>query len=105
MKAARQRVKKYRSEGAGADLARVEVLVPPWARKEILAVASRLRAEHRANKELRALLTTSISTGSRIFDRGQPLSLVPSLIEAMRVHLRWGGKYLSVWVQVDSRHA
>ena len=58
---ARQRVKKYRSEGAGADLARVEVLVPPSARKEILAVASRLRAEHRANKELRALYDKALA--------------------------------------------
>jgi hypothetical protein len=50
MKAARQRVARYRSEGGAAGLARVEVLVPPSARAEILAVASRLRAEHRANE-------------------------------------------------------
>ncbi|MDI1344478.1 MAG: hypothetical protein PSV22_10315 [Pseudolabrys sp.] len=55
MIAARQRVKKYRSEGGAADLARIEVLVPPAARNEILAMASRLRAEYRGNKELRAL--------------------------------------------------
>jgi hypothetical protein len=48
-------MKKYRSKGGAADLARVEVLVPPSARKEILAIASRLRAEHRGNKELRSL--------------------------------------------------
>src|ERR1700681_3514050 len=53
--AAHRRAKKYRSEGGAADLARVQVLVPPSAREEILAVASRLRAEHRGNKELRAL--------------------------------------------------
>jgi hypothetical protein len=55
MTAAHRRVKKYRSQGGAADLARVEVLVPPSAREEILAVASRLRAEHRRNKELRTL--------------------------------------------------
>ena len=55
MIAAHKRVKKYRSEGGAADLARVEVLVPPSARDEILAMASRLRAEHRSNKELRSL--------------------------------------------------
>ena len=55
MIAAHKRVKKYRSEGGAADLARGEVLVPPSARDEILAMASRLRAEHRSNKELRSL--------------------------------------------------
>ena len=61
MKTIRQRVKKYRSEGGAADLARVEVLVPPSARKEILAAASRLRAEHRASKELRALYNKALA--------------------------------------------
>jgi hypothetical protein len=64
-----KRVKKYRSEGGAADLARVEVLVPPSARKEILALASRLRREHRANKELRALYDNALrSYGTRILD-------------------------------------
>jgi hypothetical protein len=62
MKAARQRVKRYRSQGGGADLVRVEVLVPPSARKEILAVALRLRAEHRGNKELRALYDKALAS-------------------------------------------
>jgi hypothetical protein len=61
MKVARQRVRKYRSEGGAAGLARVEVLVPPSARKEILALASRLRAQHRANKELRALYEKALT--------------------------------------------
>jgi hypothetical protein len=57
MIAARKRIKKYRSEGGAADLARVEVLVPPAARNEILAIASRLRAEHRNRKEVRGVHT------------------------------------------------
>jgi hypothetical protein len=66
---ARKRVKKYRSEGGAADLARVEMLIPPSARKEILAVASRLRAEHRANKELRSLYDNALRLyGTRILD-------------------------------------
>jgi hypothetical protein len=60
MAAARHRVEKYRREGGAADLARVEVLVPPAARKEILAIASRLRAEHRAGKEIRALYDSAL---------------------------------------------
>src|ERR1700687_5613805 len=67
--AAHKRVKKYRSKGGAADLARVEVLVPPSAREEILAVASRLRAEHRANKELRSIYDHALqSYGAPILD-------------------------------------
>jgi hypothetical protein len=69
MKAARQRIKKYRSEGGGADLVRVEVLVPPSAREEILAIASRVRAKHRGSKELRALYDKALASyGVRILD-------------------------------------
>jgi len=69
MTAARKRVKKYRSEGGAADLVRVEVLVPPSARNEILAIASRLRAEHRGNKELRELYDDALrSYRVRILD-------------------------------------
>jgi hypothetical protein len=69
MIAARKRVEKYRSEGGAADLARVEVLVPPSGRNEMLAFASRLRAEHRGNKELRSLYDNALRFyGTRIFD-------------------------------------
>ncbi len=69
MIAAHKRVKKYRSEGGAADLARVEVLVPPSARDEILAIASRLRAEYRGNKELRTLYDQALrSYRVRILD-------------------------------------
>jgi hypothetical protein len=69
MPAANQRVKKYRSEGGAADLVRVEVLVPPSAREEILAAASRLRAEHRSSKELRSLYERAMRLyGPRILD-------------------------------------
>jgi hypothetical protein len=69
MKAARQRVKRYRTQGGAADLARVEVLVPPSARQEILGVAARLRAEHRRNKELRALYDKALASyRTRILD-------------------------------------
>ena len=69
MKSARLRVKKYRSQGGAADLARVEVLVPPASREEILAFASRLRAEHRKDKELKALFDEALkSYRARIVD-------------------------------------
>jgi hypothetical protein len=55
MSAAKQRVKKYRTQGGAADLVRVEVLVPPADRSKILKYASALRAQHRAAKDLGSL--------------------------------------------------
>jgi hypothetical protein len=76
---ARHRVKKYRNEGGAADLVRVEVLVPPSARKEILAIASRLRTEHRRNKELEALYDNALQAyGPRILDNVD-LDRIPDL--------------------------
>ncbi|MFA6267968.1 MAG: hypothetical protein WC670_19905 [Pseudolabrys sp.] len=60
MASARKRVEKYRREGGAADFARVEVLVPPAARDEILAIAARLRAAHRDKKELRSLYDSAL---------------------------------------------
>jgi hypothetical protein len=60
MRPGRERVEKYRNEGGAADLVRVEVLVPPAARDEIVATAARLRLEHRSNKELRSLYDTAL---------------------------------------------
>jgi hypothetical protein len=69
MKSARERVRKYRSKGGAADLARVEVLVPLAARKEVLAVAFRLRAQHRNNKDLKALYEEALASyRTRILD-------------------------------------
>ena len=69
MVAARKRVKRYRREGGAADLVRVEVLVPPGAREEVIAMASRLRAEHRGRKELRALYDEALRAyRTRILD-------------------------------------
>lgn len=55
MTPARARVEKYRSEGGAAGLARVEVLVPPADREKVVAMAARLRDDHRRHKALRAL--------------------------------------------------
>jgi len=43
----RERIQRYRTTGAAAGLARVEVLVPPADRDRILALAERLRRQHR----------------------------------------------------------
>jgi hypothetical protein len=85
---ARGRVKRYRSEGGAADLVRVEVLVPPAARAEILATASRLRAEHRSSKELRSLLDKALRLyGPRILDNVD-LDRLPDLRSRAKVAAR-----------------
>jgi hypothetical protein len=69
MNPASKRVRKYRSEGGAADLVRVEVLVPPAAREEILAAASRMRATYRNGRELKVLLDKALRLyGPRILD-------------------------------------
>lgn len=50
-----ERIRRYRTTGAAADLARVEVLVPAVARDEVLALARRLRREHRLAKAARSV--------------------------------------------------
>jgi hypothetical protein len=69
MKPARQRIEKYRKEGGAADLVRVEVLIPPSARDEVLAMAAGLRLKHRNSKELRSLYDHALkSYRARILD-------------------------------------
>jgi hypothetical protein len=45
--ALQDRIKRYRSQGAGLGLVRVEVLVPPEGRAAILQEAARLRNQRR----------------------------------------------------------
>ena len=46
----RDRVRRYKTEGAAADLVRVKVLVPPEARDQVVTLAQALRKTHRANR-------------------------------------------------------
>ncbi|UXN68111.1 hypothetical protein N8A98_00930 (plasmid) [Devosia neptuniae] len=46
-----ERIKRYRKCGAGADLVRVEVLVPAGSREEILAQASAMRSSYRVRRD------------------------------------------------------
>lgn len=65
----RNRVRKYRSVGGAADLVRVEVLVPPVARDDVVAFAARLRSEHRNTKELQRLCERALASyPTRILD-------------------------------------
>jgi hypothetical protein len=65
----RKRIEKYRNSGGAADLVKVEVLVPPAARGEVLRLAAKLRAEHRDSRELRKLCDRALSLyGPRVLD-------------------------------------
>ena len=63
----RERIRRYRTTGAGAGLARVEVLVPAAARDEVLALARRLRREFRRGKAARSV------NAERVNDRAKRL--------------------------------
>jgi hypothetical protein len=65
----RRRIEKYHRSGGAADLVKVEVLVPPAAREDVLRLAAKLRSEHRDNKELRGLCDRALSLyGARVLD-------------------------------------
>jgi hypothetical protein len=65
----RRRIEKYHSSGGAADLVKVEVLVPPSAREDVLRLAAKLRSEHRGSKELRGLCERALSLyGARVLD-------------------------------------
>lgn len=48
----RERIRRYRTVGGGADLVRVEVLVPAEARQHMLDEAARLRSARRGERTL-----------------------------------------------------
>jgi hypothetical protein len=88
MSSASKRVRKYRAVGGAADLARVEVLVPPASRDEILAIGAQMRAEHRRNRELRSLLEKALRLyGPRILDNVD-LGRLPDLRSRVAVAAR-----------------
>ena len=65
----RRRIEKYHSSGGAADLVKVEVLVPPSGRADVLRLAAKLRSEHRDSKELRRLCDRALSLyRARILD-------------------------------------
>ncbi|MEA2883946.1 MAG: hypothetical protein QOH32_3202 [Bradyrhizobium sp.] len=75
----RKRIEKYRSSGGAADLVKVEVLVPPSSRADVLRLAAKLRSEHRDTRELRQLCDRALSLyGARVLDNVD-LDRVPDL--------------------------
>lgn len=62
----RERIQRYKTTGAAAGLARVEVLVPPQARDQILSLAERLRDEHRQATVLRAVNAERVNDRAKL---------------------------------------
>lgn len=65
------RMERYKQTGAGAGLVRVEVLVPPDKRDNILKQASLLRAQHRSDS-----MNVVWNTDSSTLYSDQEISLV-----------------------------
>ena len=55
--AKQDRQRRYKATGAAADLVKVETLVPPEGREQILHLAARLRAEHRQARTVTGVTT------------------------------------------------
>src|SRR4051794_10961158 len=84
----RKRIEKYHSSGGAADLVKVEVLVPPSARDDVLRLAARLRSQHRDGKELRKLCDRALSLyGPHVLDNID-LERLPDLRARARVIAR-----------------
>jgi hypothetical protein len=84
----RRRIQKYRSSGGAADLVKVEVLVPPSSREDVLRLAAKLRSEHRAGRELRTLCDRALALyRTRVLDNID-LERVPDLRARAKVMAR-----------------
>lgn len=62
----RERIQRYKSEGAAADLVRVEVLVPPDSRDQVLTLAERLRHDHRRDKAIRSVNAERVNDRAKL---------------------------------------
>ena len=62
----RERIQRYKTEGAAAGLIRVEVLVPPDDRGQILTLAQRLRHDHRREKAIRSVNVERVNDRAKL---------------------------------------
>lgn len=81
--AANDRIKRYKSVGAAADLVRVEVLVPVSGKQNVLDYAQRLRSEHR--RELQALIDQALDRYGPKIEENIDLTRVANVSARARV--------------------
>lgn len=62
----RERIRRYKQTGGAAGLTRVEVLVPPEARGQVVALAARLRREHRLAQAMRSVNSETVNNRAKL---------------------------------------
>lgn len=108
----RERIQRYRTTGAAAGLARVEVLVPPETRDQILSLAERLRDEHRRAKAVWSVNAERVNDRAKLMIHrllARRIVLDPGIVDRARdmvYRARAAGKsyeYLDEWQNLLSR--
>ncbi len=108
----RERIQRYRTTGAASDLARVEVLVPPEARDQILSLAERLRDQHRRRKAVRSVNAERVNDRAKLMIHrllAHRIVSDPGIVDRARKAIsgaRAAGKayeYLDEWQELLSR--
>ena len=82
-----ERIRRYKTTGAGADLTRVEVLVPPEGRERIVTLAKQLRDEHRRTKAFRAVNAEQVNDRAKLMIHrliARRMATDPGLIDRAR---------------------
>ncbi len=83
----RERIQRYKTEGAAVGLARVEVLVPPEGRGQVLALAARLRKQHRHAKAARLVNAEVVNDRAKLLMHrliARRMGTEPEIIDAAR---------------------
>lgn len=109
----RERIRRYRTTGAAADLVRVEILVPADGRERVLALARELREEHRRARAIRSVNAEAVNDRAKLIIHrlvarrmGSDRGIIDRAREAVsRVRLAGGQyEYLGEWQDLLSRH-
>ena len=101
----RERIQRYKTEGAAADLVRVEVLVPPTGRDQILSLAERLRVDHRREKAVRSINAERVNDRAKLMIHrmvARRIGLDSGIIDSARDQIPWTN-YAEEWQEILSR--
>ena len=82
-----ERIRRYKTTGAAADLVRVEVLVPAEGRDRILETARDLREEHRRAKAIRSVNAEAVNDRAKLMIHrlvARRLPTEPGIVEKAR---------------------
>ena len=108
----RERIRRYKTTGGAADLSRVEVLVPPESRNQILSLAERLRDEYRRRKAARPVNAERVNDRAKLMIHrlvARRIASDPELVDRARealLRLRATGEpyeHISEWEDLLAR--